>query len=180
MPSLNLLRHFGSAIMALAFACPTFADNEADLKNLLSVLEEQYPTILSPANDSVGRLDGYIYRYYTGTEVYLALFGDQVYGLGGPLGNDIVAAGSIEALVAKSVSDITGKPFELRGAQCSYYTAKNVAAVTDLSSGAVLGAKRNFSVAGSDCTFSSNGLPNHDVGGAAVEFVAALTASPSL
>ena len=176
----NCPRYLRAAVLTLAVSTPTFADNEADLKNLLSVLEEQYPTILSPANDSVGRLDGYIYRYYTGTEVYLALFGDQVYGLGGPLGNDIVAAGSIEALVAKSVSDITGKPFELRGAQCSYYTAKNVAAVTDLSSGAVLGAKRNFSVAGSHCTFSSNGLPNHDVGGAAVEFVAALTASPSL
>jgi len=88
--------------------------------------------------------------------------------------------GSIETLVAKSVSDITGKPFELRGEKCSYYTAKNIASVTDLSSGAVLGAKRNFSVAGSDCTFSSNGLPNHDVGGPTVKFAAVLTASPSL
>lgn len=174
------LRHLCSAILALSFCTPAFADNEADLKNLLNVLERQYPSILSPANDFVGRLDGYIYRFYSGTEVYLALYGDQVYALGGPLGDDIVSVGSIETLVAKSVSDITGKPFELRGEKCSYYTAKNIASVTDLSSGAVLGAKRNFSVAGSNCTFSSNGLPNHDVGGLAVEFATALTASPSL
>ena len=129
---MNLLAPLFSSFLSmilLLISPVAFSNIEVDALKLFALLESKYSKVLGAPEfaNSVSRTQGYTYRYYPDSGTYLALFGDQVYGVGGVFGEDIISAGTIENFVAKSVTDISNIEFTLRAATCSYFVAKNFA-----------------------------------------------------
>ena len=182
MKLLTLLRASFLSMTLLLISPMAFSNIEIDALKLFAWLESKYSDVLGVPKfaDSVSKTQGYTYRYYPDSGIYLALYGDQVYGIGGALGEDLISVGTIENFVAKSVTDISNIKFTSRAATCSYFVAKNVAVVKDLSNDNFLAAKLDVRVAADGtCKFLSNSLPNHDVGGIGINFVVPVLAKPS-
>ena len=128
----------------------TYASNEKDAQRFLDWAQAKFPDLLNPPSAELHRAQGYAYRHFKNSGVYLALYGDQVYGIGGPLGDKLVSGGNVANFIVKTVNDQTDKPLSLRKAECSNYVSKNVAAVTDLYSKEVLASKLNISLSGEE------------------------------
>lgn len=62
--------------------------------------EQRYPGLLAPAGQASQSLEGYYYRYYGGTESYLATLGGNVYYLDVSSGNGIQDLGTLSGWLA--------------------------------------------------------------------------------
>ena len=167
------------AIVLIYCSSQTHASNEKDAQRFLDWAQAKFLDLLNPPSAELNRAQGYAYRYFKTSGVYLALYGDQVYGIGGPLGDKLVSGGDVANFIVKSVNDQTDKTLSLRQAECSNYVSKNVAAVTDLYSKEILASNLNISLSGEECVFISNSLPNHDFGNSTRSFAHPALAVPT-
>lgn len=58
----------------------------ADEQAALVLAEKLYPTLLTQGG-ALGSAQGYVYRYYAGSGVYVGFRNQRIYLLGGPFGN---------------------------------------------------------------------------------------------
>ena len=171
--------HLILSITLLCCFSQMHASNEKDAQRFFDWAQAKFPDLLNPPSAELNRAQGYAYRYFKNSGVYLALYGDQVYGIGGPLGDKLIAGGDVANFIVKSVNDQTEKTLSLRQAECSNYVSKNVAAVTDLYSKEILASNLNISLSGEECVFISNSLPNHDFGNSTRSFAFPALAVPA-
>ena len=167
------------AIVLISCCSQTHASNEKDAQRFLDWAQAKFLDLLNPPSAELNRALGYAYRHFKSSGVYLALYGDQVYGIGGPLGDKLVTGGDVANFIVKTVNDQTDKTLSLRQAECSNYVSKNVAAVTDLYSKEILASNLNISLSGEECVFISNSLPNHDFGNSTRSFAHPAMAVPT-
>ena len=109
------------AIVLIYCSSQTHASNEKDVQRFLDWAQAKFLDLLNPPSAELNRAQGYAYRYFKTSGVYLALYGDQVYGIGGPLGDKLVSGGDVANFIVKSVNDQTDKTLSLRQAECSNY-----------------------------------------------------------
>jgi hypothetical protein len=75
------------------------ATDREDAETLLPLAESLYPDLFSNGSE-LRETQGYTYRLYAGTGVYVGIKDHQVYLLGGPFGNAITAKGSTASVLA--------------------------------------------------------------------------------
>ena len=159
--------------MGLLLKAPmAFSTTEADALKLFAWIESTYSNVLGAPRSagSVSRAQGYTYRYYPDSGIYLALYGDTLYGTGGALGAEIITVGTTSQFISKTVTDITDKNLTLRDGICSYYASKSIASAKDLSNNWTQPASVNISMDGKTCMISSNSIPNHSFADATNSF----------
>ncbi len=65
------------------------ADTLANALSLFQFAETTYPELLSPPQPAIQEIQGFYVRYYSDTEIYLGVRGDDIYAIGGSIGPDL-------------------------------------------------------------------------------------------
>ena len=96
-------RHPGSPppSSAPAPALPSDVDEETAALQLLDFGERSFPDLF-PGRPATGRYEGYVYRYYPETGVYLGVRDRQVYVMGGSFGSTPLAVGPLMQFMTPS------------------------------------------------------------------------------
>lgn len=76
----------------------------AELAGKLFTLAESSYAAYFPSKQSTRGFEGWSYRYYSETDVYLAVIGDAVFVMGGSFGPEVIALGPITKFVTASGS----------------------------------------------------------------------------
>ncbi len=100
IPLLLLILNFNTA----------YASLEDDSNTIFNWAEQQFPEYFSPANQNTQKLDVWYYRFYSGTNTYIATnIINQVYVLGGDFGESPLLVSTVSELleVIKSSSGTT-------------------------------------------------------------------------
>lgn len=66
--------------------------------SVLALAEELYPDLFSEGG-SLQTTQGYVYRFYRGSGVYVGFKDQRIYLLGGPFGNDVREQGTVSAVL---------------------------------------------------------------------------------
>ncbi|MEY4641142.1 MAG: hypothetical protein RLZZ227_1136 [Pseudomonadota bacterium] len=177
--------------LALTLALPLAlrADALSDANQLFSFAEQRYPQHFSPASQPTQTLQGYIVRYYPDTNTYIGVKDGVVYVNGQRFGVGIIRMGLLTDFItptdsatgtttgstatngsvstdnaAASTVDLTNLILKRRDGNCAQYAGAYTSGVTDLSRSLSFAGNLSISVSNGSCTFSSNGIPNHDFG----------------
>lgn len=81
-----------------ALAVPVGADPLAGANKLMNFAELSFREYF-PAHESTRNMNGWYYRYYPQTGVYLAVINWRVYVLGGPFGPEAIGVGPVDAFI---------------------------------------------------------------------------------
>ena len=163
-------------LLLLLCSFTAHADTLSNSNTLFNFAEQSYPELFSPPQPGTGTSEGYYYRYYANTKVYLGTRGDQVYALGGPFGAAPVYGGRIRQFVTLSDADISDRVFTSRLPLCSYYADQTYSAVRDIKRNTLFTGTLTITVDGDDCVFSSNNIPNHDFNDSSAAFATQVSA----
>ncbi len=69
-------------------------------QRIFALAEQLFPQFFAPANAEDRLLEGFDYCFYSGTETYIGIKGDEVFVLGAPFGEGIVRIGTIDETLA--------------------------------------------------------------------------------
>ncbi|MDT8364004.1 MAG: hypothetical protein RQ714_05065 [Nitrosomonas sp.] len=69
-------------------------------QRIFALAEQLFPQFFAPANAEDRLLEGFDYRFYSGTDTYIGIKGDEVFVLGKPFGEGIVRIGTIDETLA--------------------------------------------------------------------------------
>ena len=69
-------------------------------QRIFALAEQFFPQFFAPANAEDRLLEGFDYRFYSGTDTYIGIKGDEVFVLGAPFGEGIVRIGTIDETLA--------------------------------------------------------------------------------
>ncbi len=163
-----------SCILALLFL-PGFllAEEPGDSNRLFDFAELHYAGYFSPAGRETMSLQGYLVRYYPETNTYLGTREGRVYVHGEQFGVGIIEVGRISDFISVStepgtapetVVDLTDLILTRRSGNCADYAGQYSSDVVDTSRSLSFSGSLSISVSNNTCTFSSNGIPNHDMG----------------
>jgi hypothetical protein len=152
------------------------ADTRDNAIALFQFAESTYPELLLPANPETQEIQGYYVRYYAGTGIYLGVQGDNVYAVGGPLGDTLQSVGKIGSLIEIAATDISDKILINRRAECSYYADNFISAVLDLQRNSLFNGSLSITVDSDECVFASNSIPNNDFNDSSAAFATAVSA----
>ncbi|PCJ28006.1 MAG: hypothetical protein COA96_02260 [SAR86 cluster bacterium] len=158
---MHFIRH---SILVSVLCIPLFsqADTLDNALSLFAFAEATYPELLSPASPEAQETQGFYVRYYTDTEIYLGVQGDNVYAIGGAIGDDLMYVGKVSELVSVQDSDISDLLLSNRRSACTYYAENRFSSVLDLKRNILFAGSLQISVEGDECIFVSNSIPNHD------------------
>lgn len=97
------------------------ADNTNDSNLVFNWAEKNYPEYFSPANTNTMEIDGYLARYYSGTQVYLGTKDNTIYAYGTPFGG-LMAVGSLSEYT-QSINSTETCNSSNGTVQCTFYVA---------------------------------------------------------
>jgi len=160
-----------------------FADALSDANQLFDFAEIRFAKFFSPAGQATQELKAYLVRYYPDTNTYLGARDGEVYVHGQPFGVGIVRVGKITDFITPSDSgntdtantgsgttnadgivDLTNLILSRRTGSCADYAGGFESSVQDLSRSLSFTGSLDITVANGTCVFTSNGIPNHDMG----------------
>lgn len=186
-------------LSAISWLLPVsaIADELDDANRFFDFAESRYSRYFAPAGQDTVTYQGYLVRYYPDTNTYLGVLSGGVYVHSKALGEGILYVGDIFDFISQedSSTDQPGGTIDLtdliltdRSGNCAEYAGDYVSSVSDVSRNLSFDGNLTISVDNGICTFSSNNIPNHDMGqgGAFATPVAAVsnsyqvTASPQL
>ncbi len=155
------------AAFVLAVTATVRADTLDNANALFNFAEDAYPELLSPARPETQAIQGFYVRYYSGTDIYLGVQGDNVWALGEEqLGPGVIYVGKLSDFseLQLSPTDISNISLSNRQSSCSYYADTLVSTVRDIKRDTVFNGNLQISVDpdSSECVFNSNSIPNHD------------------
>lgn len=159
----------------LCFLLPTAgrADELADANRLFSFAESRYSQYFAPADRDTVTYQGYLVRYYPDTKTYLGVLAGGVYVYSKALGEGIKYVGDLFDFISPedSGTDEPGDTLDLtdliltdRSGNCAEYAGDYISSVSDVSRSLNFDGNLTISVDNSVCTFTSNNIPNHDMG----------------
>ena len=151
-----------SLLLTVAISSFSMADTRDNALALFSFAEATYPELLSPAAPEVQEIQGAYVRYYSDTEIYLGVQGDNILATGGVLGPEIGYYGKLSELIAIVDSDISDALLSNRRAECSYYAENRNSSVLDIKRSMEFAGSVQITVDGSECVISTNSIPNHN------------------
>jgi len=162
-------------LLTVLFASTSGADSLDNANTLFEFAETVYPESFSPADIDTLEVQGYYYRYYAGTDTYLATLGDDISALGPAFGSEIIYGGKISDYVSLSETDITDVVLENRRSRCSYYAERAYSSVIDVTCNIPFSGELEITVEGDFCFFRSNSIPNHDFNDSSAWFATAVS-----
>ncbi|MEQ8315563.1 MAG: YHYH protein [Gammaproteobacteria bacterium] len=145
---------------------------------LFQFAESNFPELLSPANPETQEIQGFYVRFYEQTGIYLGVQGDNVWALGGDLGEVPQMVGKLNSFITLQETDISDTLFTNRRALCTYYADDSFSAVRDIKRNILFNGDISISVEGNECVITTNNIPNHDFNDSSANFatdVAAVT-----
>ena len=148
----------------------TIADTLDNAQAVFDFAEAAYPKLLSPAAPEIQEIQGFYVRLYTDTGIYLGVKGDNVYAIGGSVGNGLVSVGKVNSLITVSDIDITELLLTNQRGECSYYAENRFSNVFDIKRDVQFMGTLAFTVEDSDCVLVSNSIPNHDFNDSTASF----------
>jgi len=168
------MRHL-TVLMLFTLCRPLLADELSDANLFFDFAEEHYPKYFFPAEQQTVTYKNYLVRYYPGTNTYLGTLGTGVYIYSKSLGEGIMYVGEITDFISLDQTapstdnnvdplDLTDIILTRRSATCSDYAGEYVSSVKDVSRSLSFEGDLSISVGNGTCTFTSNNIPNHDVG----------------
>lgn len=143
-------------------ASVALADTRNNAIALFEFAEESFPELLNPPGPETQEIQGFYVRYYSGTGIYLGVQGDNVWAVGGPLGEQLDMVGKLNAFISVQPSDISDSLLTNRRPTCTYYAEDRFAAVRDVTRNTLFSGSLSITVEGNECVLSSNNIPNHD------------------
>lgn len=149
-------------LVCSSLSAVAIADTLDNAQAVFDFAEAAYPELLSPVAPEIQEIQGFYVRYYTDTGIYLGVQGDNVYGIGGAVGPDLVSVGKISSLISVSDTDITDLLLTNRREECSYYAENRFSNVSDITRNIEFMGTVSMTVEGSECVLLSNSIPNHD------------------
>ena len=166
------------AFILSIFPLLSFADALSDANELFNFAEGKFGKYFSPAGQPTMELKGYLVRYYPDTNTYLGAQNGDVFVYGQPFGVGIVRIGKITDFITPSsgggagtgtdessgVIDITNLILSRRTGTCSDYAGGFESSVQDVSRSLSFTGNLAITVADGKCVFTSNSIPNHDMG----------------
>lgn len=154
-------------VLLCLVATHSAADDRSDAIALFNFAQSTYPAHFSPASDAVQEIEGYLVRYFAATDTYLGTRGQEVYVRGDAFGPGVIRVGVISDFISTQsdgVIDISKAILLSRAATCSEYAGQYQAFVKDVRRNMDFAASLSIGVSGGRCTFTSNNIPNHDMG----------------
>ncbi len=148
------------------------ADELSDANRFFDYAESAYAKYFSPAGQETVPYKNYLVRYYPGTNTYLGVLAGGVYVYSKALGEGIMYVGDIfnfispedDAPANGGIIDLTDLILTDRSGNCADYAGDYIASVSDVSRSLSFDGNLTISVDNGLCTFSSNNIPNHDMG----------------
>lgn len=184
-------------ISGMSLSQLTFSQSVEDSNRFFDWAEDNYPQFFSPAGSDNTNYQGYLVRYYSDTNIYLATRDGGAFAYRPDAGGGIISLGSIFLFIPEQPGDMEEPmdegPIDLtdiilsnRSANCAEYAGEYISSVEDASRNISFEGNLEISVDNGVCTFSSNNIPNHDIGVggnfatpvAEVEMVYSITAGP--
>ena len=157
--------------MALALLTPkSIADNRENAIALFNFAETNYPELLQPLAPEVQEIQGFYVRYYSETDVYLGVQGDNIWAFGEILGPEIIYVGKLSGIITLAEVDITNLNFSNRRPSCTYYADDFFSTVKDIKRNIDFTGAVKITVEGEKCIITSNSIPNHDFHDQSAEF----------
>jgi len=151
-----------------------WAANLNDSDRFFDFAEERYSRYFSPAGQETVTYKDYLVRYYPETNIYLATLEDGVYVYGKSLGEGIIYVGELSDFITLTDTtpveqqpetiNLTALILSQRSENCADYTGSYISGVSDVSRSLSFEGNLSISVDNGKCSFSSNNIPNHDMG----------------
>lgn len=139
-----------------------FADTRDNAIALFDFAEENFPELLNPPAPEVQEIQGFYVRFYEATGIYLGVQGDNVWAVGGSLGDTAEMVGKLEEFITVPETDISDALFTNRRGSCTYYADKTFSSVRDVQRNLLFSGSMDITVEGDSCLISANNIPNHD------------------
>ncbi|NQV69752.1 MAG: YHYH protein [Pseudohongiella sp.] len=152
------------------------ADTRDNALALFFFAESAYPELLTPAAPEIQEIQGAYVRYYSDTEIYLGVQGDNILAVGGSLGANVTSYGKLADLISVLDSDISDVLLSNRRAECSYYAENRISSVLDIKRNILFAGSLQFTVEGEECIINSNSIPNHDFNDSSASFATNVSA----
>ena len=76
------------------------AETRDNALELFKFAEANYPELLDPMGPETQEIQGYYVRYYENTQIYLGVQGDNVWAVGGSLGDEVKLYGKLKDFIA--------------------------------------------------------------------------------
>ncbi len=152
------------------FSQTVFADTRTNALAIFDWAESQYPSLLAPVGGTVQEIQGFYVRYYSDTDIYLGVQGDNLWALGQQLGADAVYVGKISEFISLTSTDISDAILTNQRGSCTYYADKLFSAVEDLKRGILFTGSVDITVSGTECVITTNSIPNHDFNDSSAAF----------
>ncbi len=167
------------ALLWLLLVLPLYgqADALSDANQLFDFAEQRYAQHFSPSGRPTQELQGYLVRYYPNTNTYIGVKDGVVYVNGTRFGVGIVRVGLLTDFITPANSsgsttntgtttpvDLTNLILSRRDGNCAQYAGAYTSGIKDLSRSLSFTGNLSIAVSNGTCTFTSNGIPNHDFG----------------
>jgi|FLOH01.1.fsa_nt_gi hypothetical protein len=163
-------------VLLLPFSSLSMADTRDNALALFFFAESAYPELLTPAAPEIQEIQGAYVRYYSDTEIYLGVQGDNILAVGGSLGANVTSYGKLADLISVLDSDISDVLLSNRRAECSYYAENRISSVLDIKRNILFAGSLQFTVEGEECIINSNSIPNHDFNDSSASFATNVSA----
>lgn len=167
--------------LSLVWHCEqVLADTLDNANALFDYAEFNFPELLNPPSPETQEVQGFYVRYYSGTDIYLGVQGDNVWALGAQLGPEVVYVGKLEDFESLNLSptDISDAILTNQRASCTYYADSLFSRVRDIQNNTQMEGSLDISVdaQSNECVFTTNSVPNHDYNGSGAAFVTPVAA----
>ena len=146
------------------------AETRDNALELFKFAEANYPELLDPMGPETQEIRGYYVRYYENTQIYLGVQGDNVWAVGGSLGDEVKLYGKLKDFIALQETDISDLMMTNRRPLCTYYADTSFSAVRDVKRNVLFNGNTSITVDGNECVITANGIPNHDFNDANAKF----------
>ena len=157
-----LLHRALALVSSLLLSLYAFSDTRDNAIALFEFAESNYPELLSPLNPETQEIQGYYVRFYENTGIYVGIQGDNVWAVGGGLGETPQMVGKLQAFIEVQASDISDALLTNRRPYCSYYADETFASVRDVTRNILFSGDVSITVEGNECVITTNSIPNHD------------------
>lgn len=150
-------------VVALLFGSVAISANTRNTAlSLFQFAETSYPELLSPSPSETLEIQGFYVRHYTDTDIYLGVQGDNVWAIGGSVGDELLYVSKIDELIDVMDTDISDVILSNQRAECSYYADTLFSSVLDIRRNTLFLGSVDISVEGDECIITTNSIPNHD------------------
>ncbi len=162
MPILKVLLSTSLIVSAFVFTPIAQADTRDNAITLFEFAESSFPDLLPPPTPEIQEIQGYYVRFYEATGIYLAVQGDNIWAVGGELGEQPQLIGKLTDYITLMATNISDALLTNRRPICTYYADNTISMVTDIKRDQVFEGSVVITVEGDECVITTNNIPNHN------------------